>query len=950
MNYQKLWMPVILGFFVTASVEAQDKPKPPARQVGGWESVPNYKPEDNLALGMPYQLSLWPSPVKKSANPISNAAKVLTDGIFSKKAPYSGGDIEMLNYVTFIKVPVQGAQVIVDLKKTQPISEILVPHFAPAYRAYLPRRELYYVSEDGKTFHQVGEFVNDFDPRELNSREEGKRFFQGQKIFTSGPLKTKGRYVLVQTMPTWDIGTDAYDGPGLRGDYLNFTEIVVCRGDFDPDSVQVDETRPHEYASGLMELPEEVLGYELEMISWNDMFEDGPLFLGPHPFAQYGDTSYHLSVGGAYSLAFGRKSGRNVKITKENNLVFELVLPREVEILFVSRMFKELSREPVTRDGKPCRKITIALEEVGQKGMKGVGMRTGPFFTLATKAKTPGPLGKAYYKYSYRIGDQEYRHREQAIDLVLDPAIEAPSPKRFIHGNWIYGPLRSLPPELIPRFVHEFKAAGFNRLLGGSPTQFKAIHDAGSKAGIPFWANTGTTLLSNAFNYYGPVTAEEQAAGHWKRLGDNAHAGSKTFCPEYLRTKEFFSKIVAVAKGKLTHSTHHFYANWEPGIIYGGQGCVCDRCKTAFVMYLGEKAPLGERGGLTPGQVEKFWPQVPEVHRPLYKRFISYQHGLCVLFYQRAIREAGAALKLDYKPNQVISVSPNVLTPGSIMARVMDPRMFLGEVDHVVLWSNYGIPPGGTKPALILGDNNGAAHLMERAKPFLADIAKETGQPQNTKMIYMTAVDGQHGTMFPRSMYCNTLHVFFHGWGGFTSYKCSGLDARMRAARARASTVIATFEDLVLDGQPQTDFTAVAAHALPQVIDYKNELCKLLLAKSWKQGNQRLIVLGNDGVDPLYVRLAFPKLKGSGKTRLLDRIHRKAHGGASGFSAKDLSKGILVRIPPKEYAFLEINPALDAQGYEVLDPRRVHAAFAKEKPKLEQRAAHLTALEKGPTP
>jgi len=62
------------------------------------------------------------------------------------------------------------------------------------------------------------------------------------------------------------------------------------------------------------------------------------------------------------------------------------------------------------------------------------------------------------------------------------------------------------------------------------------------------------------------------------------------------------------------------------------------------------------------------------------------------------------------------------------------------------------------------------------------------------------------------------------------------------------------------------------------------------------------------------------------------------------------SPGILVRIPPKEYAFLEINPDLDAQGYEVLDPRRVHASFAKEKPRLEQRAVHLTALEREPTP
>ena len=936
---------------MAASAAAQAEPKPSSRQVGAWENVPNYNPKDNLALGMPYQLSLWPAPPKRSANPISNAGRVLTDGVFSQKEPYSGGDPEMLKYVMFTKVPTQGVQVIVDLKTTQAISEILVPHFSPAYRSFLPHREIYYVSEDARIFYRVGEFVNDFDPPRINSKEEGKLFFRGQKIFSSGPLKTKGRYVLVQTLPTGDISTDAYDGRGLRGDHANFSEIVVRRGSFDPASIQVDKSRPYQYVSGLMELPEDVLGYKLEMISWNDMFKDGPLFLGPQPFSLFGDTSYHLSVGGIYCLAFGRKSGQNIKITKESNLVFELLLPQTVDILYVRKFFKEHSRTTITRNGKPYQKIKIILETVTIKGLRGGGMRSGPSFVLSSKINTPGPLGEAFYAYSYRAGGKDYQHQEKAMDLILDPAIKAPSPKRFIHGNWIYGPLKGLKSDLISRFILDFKAAGFNRLLGGSPPQFNAIHTAGTEAGIPFWGNTGTSLVSNAFNYYGSLSPDEKARGAWKLYGKKGHTNSKTLCPEYICSDEFFQKLVATATDLLSNLTHHFYANWEPGVIYGGQGCVCDRCKTAFGNYISEKLGPKEREGLTAEKIDGFWPEVPETNRKLYKQFISYQHGRCVLVYQHAVRKAGDALKLDYKPHHIISISPKILTPDSIMARVMDPRLFLDGVDQVVLWSNYGIPPGGTKPALILGDNNGTAHIMDRASTFLESIRKKSGKLQNTKLVYMTALDGQpHGTMFPKSVYCNALHAFFNGWGGFTSYKCRGLDARMRAARAKAALVITTFEDLVFDGQPQTNFTATPAHALPKVLDYKNEMVKLLLAKSWKKGQQHLVVLGNDGVDPLYVRLALPKSVNNEKVRLIDRIHKKIYGGATGFSSTDLAKGILVRLPPKEYAFLEINPALDQQGFEQVAPLLVKAEFVKEKSKLEERAAYLTALEKRPVP
>jgi len=55
-------------------------------------------------------------------------------------------------------------------------------------------------------------------------------------------------------------------------------------------------------------------------------------------------------------------------------------------------------------------------------------------------------------------------------------------------------------------------------------------------------------------------------------------------------------------------------------------------------------------------------------------------------------------------------------------------------------------------------------------------------------------------------------------------------------------------------------------------------------------------------------------------------------------------------LPAKEYAFLELNTDLDTQGFVWVDPLRVNADFAKEKSKLKERAAYLTALEKRMVP
>ena len=69
------------------------------------------------------------------------------------------------------------------------------------------------------------------------------------------------------------------------------------------------------------------------------------------------------------------------------------------------------------------------------------------------------------------------------------------------------------------------------------------------------------------------------------------------------------------------------------------------------------------------------------------------------------------------------------------------------------------------------------------------------------------------------------------------------------------------------------------------------------------------------------------------------------YGGTRGISSNTLADGILIRIPAKEYAFLEIDPELDSAGFNIVDQRLVKHEFAIEKPKIEERAQFFTDIE-----
>ena len=255
-------------------------------------------PSDNLALGKPYTLSAWPKPPRRG--PAPNFQQLLTDGQYCAKPPYPAG----LGWVLFTKV--SSVDIVVDLGAQHPIGEISARHHADTWRIFMPTKEAYYVSDDGKTFYLAGEQLNTWDPKLPVTEADREKFFKGAKVYTSGPIKAKGRYVMVRTFPSPVTGRPPRLATQTGSTSVYVDEIVVRRGQFAVQSVELDPTRA--LVRGPLELPPDVLGYRYSAIPWDELFREGPVFLGATPYAYIREDEFHLSVGGVYVSTSGPPS------------------------------------------------------------------------------------------------------------------------------------------------------------------------------------------------------------------------------------------------------------------------------------------------------------------------------------------------------------------------------------------------------------------------------------------------------------------------------------------------------------------------------------------------------------------------------------------------------------------------------------------------------------------
>ncbi len=196
--------------------------------------------------------------------------------------------------------------------------------------------------------------------------------------------------------------------------------------------------------------------------------------------------------------------------------------------------------------------------------------------------------------------------------------------------------------------------------------------------------------------------------------------------------------------------------------------------------------------------------------------------------------------------------------------------------------------------------------------------------------------------VMPRVFYFQTVLDMFEGLDGHASYREYGVDARFMRLRAKAARIQATYESFTLHGKSKANFTAAIASPAPKI---RNR--SVLYAKSYEREGSQIVALGNDGIDRIFVTLTFTNIEGGKSVWLVDRIAGTIFGGKDGFGADQLTRGVLIDIPHKEFRILEVHRELTDPAFHAFvtfDDTEVRAKLDADKNRLADKAKRLESL------
>jgi hypothetical protein len=831
---------------------------------------------ENLALGKKYTFSAWP--MKPKTGYVPGYDVFLTDGQFNKNGKISQ-DKRALVFRDTDKV-----DIIVDLGTVQPIGEIYAWHDADAYRLMLPRKEQYYVSDDGKKFYKVAEFVNPWDPTDLETKADKAKFFKGKKKFTSGPIKAVGRYVMVRTFA---CGINKFR---VRQYQFAYDEVVVLRGGFDVSKVKVDRSRPYTLADE--SLPPRSLGYRYSKLTWDELWQDGPLYMGVSPYEPLRDNEYHLSLGGVYVVPWQWEKATNDPIT---DVVLECRVPMPVKILDTSKVSKILERKTVKKGGKQYSLIKMT---VAQTAFKRKAYHI-PFLLLKCDKGKVGDLGNLTYTYSYKVKGKLHTSREKQIKLVLQKKISTPAPKRFIQGVWVMrlSPYFSKYDASISHLFQTYKDAGFNSLFGKGGNAYKTAKDMG----FVLYANSRVHYCPNGYQFarknnefYKSLPEGSRFMYHPRQRGIIKKFGAlNALCPALLGSEAMFPHVLKEAKLALA-TTDHAYANWEP-YMYQKRGCVCDRCKKAFIKH----------SGMTEAEMDKIWPDcVLNYGNKAHNAFTSHQLAQVHKILQRGIRQASKELGRKIPGNWIPAISPREFLSDDERYQTNGSREHTKYLESFTIWGMpFAVRPGVINRQRLIGHNLDMVKSMDAT----LKVARANGRMENGKrrpeVLNISGIHfmGENRFAMPRVHYFQAVLNFINGMDGHSSYREFGVDARFLRLRAKAARIMATHEDIVLDGKVVKNATVECMTKVPQGLNGK----PFLYVRSFQHKKDRLVAVGNDHYLAIDVKLKVLGLP-AGSYTLRDRINGRTYGGPKGFSPKQLAAGVTLDIPPKEFRVLEL--------------------------------------------
>ena len=825
---------------------------------------PDAASSDNLAYQKPYRLSSVPTVqyyhlFKEKGQALPDMNTALTDGVVCKSKYFWVSPL-CLNFTC------SSIDVVIDLGKVYPIEEIFSHHGSNLSAGVAqPRREAYFTSLDNVHFVPVGQCRNDFDPRGITERNK-KDHFSGLKTFQSGKLKTKGRYVLVRTSSI----RDNPENPGLvMSGYLGHDEIIVKKGNFSADDVKLDLKKAVKTS---IDANDSLTGYPFHTKNWQTIFSRTPLtyLLVPHGFR--GAKTYHMSVGGVYALEF---FAQDYSATKPRNITFRCSFPDSVEIIDSNRILKTVSKKKEQIDGVAYTTLVQTIDEAKF-------LRT-PNFVVAPKPTKPNDnLGSIQFDWHYNQDGKTYTSETQRYQIVLEPKLTAPSPKRFKTGFWAPQSNKCLTHdyETSKRLFEFYQDIGFNWISGGhsNPGIFRAVNEVGIDACFE------KSVLSNTFQ---PAKFSDSLKTTLAKEIPFVFADGKQklygVCPTKFLSGKYDRQYIDHIKSALA-TTRDIYDNWEP-YQFKKKGCVCEQCKEAFMVFSDQ--PKSE--------VDKLWPAVvTDWESSSHNDFFSSQIAGMIQKTQACMDEAAKEMNLDHAPSFIPSLSPRYLNPKHDWYRAHQPKFFLPKTRELIVWDySNGVNPFVFSKEDMMGNN---LRLMPQLQNVLA--ARETfghrdAQGNLLPKLYFLQTQFYFGTMLvlPKDYYFGSVLAFVMGFDGYGTWQeTHQQEARYLRQQARANTFISRYENVVLDGELEAGFSVRQAGP-------KTSGTSLLVCRAFRHEGKRYVAVGNDS---LFKTRAILSSADHSTGSLVDEKGRSSRSG-------NLRDGITVTLPGKSWLMFTVS-------------------------------------------
>ena len=557
----------------------------------------------------------------------------------------------------------------------------------------------------------------------------------------------------------------------------------------------------------------------------------------------------------------------------------------------------------------------------------GYGMWSCPSVTLIPEISKSETL----YPLEYQLSEGNWKSDVKTLNLKVIAPLQGKRPKNYVSGVQVVHEF-NLPSDKLPVIRDFLNRTGLNALHGGNNNLKKSVKTVGMARYVQ------PHLLCNGYRLGGARNRTPES--YFRQIdGTPFKRGNFKTCPVevYKRGTFYRNEVLGMLEDMLVKNdlADQIMPNWEPYYL-DFKGCFCDRCREEFVIYM--------KGKAKPEDIRAKWPRmIIDTYRESWIKFRSWQHGRLIVTLEKDINALGKKAGKDSHFMPEIAWSQLVESDKKGYGQY-SPLDYMAELPWLEPWGPYIFSSFTEKYTYYPGIHLITFTAADDNKKFLKRYIKN---PAKRPKLIALPHGFQCGTWVtePEAFAFETLCFFLQGWeGSFGYYFPRGYDHRYWNALARANTIIAEHENIVMKGQLSKAASVTVLTPVPKPFfpafwseggNFKKRLpglasAKIVQLKAYRNGKNTVAALGNFWQKgEVFAKLSVKDLDKKGTYT----VNSSDNYSLGTFTGAQLAKGITVHAGALRWNLLTILPGKQIKG-EVIPQSALNGMMKKRIPAI----------------